>query len=135
MLTDNYNRQINYLRLSVTDRCNLRCLYCVPHYDVQGTPRRRILSYDELFRLARESVALGIRKIRITGGEPLVRPGVVHFLERVDRIEPAPELVLTTNGTLLTKLGTSSAPGRGPATEYQPGFPAPGGLREDDGGR
>lgn len=104
MLTDNYNRQINYLRLSVTDRCNLRCLYCVPHYDVQGTPRRRILSYDELFRLARESVALGIRKIRITGGEPLVRPGVVQFLERLAVIEPGPELVLTTNGTLLREL-------------------------------
>jgi cyclic pyranopterin phosphate synthase len=104
MLTDNHNRTINYLRLSVTDRCNLRCQYCVPHYDVRGDKRRRILSYDDLFRLARESVALGISKIRVTGGEPLVRPGVVQFLERLAGIESALELVLTTNGILLKKL-------------------------------
>jgi cyclic pyranopterin phosphate synthase len=104
MLTDNHNRRINYLRLSVTDRCNLRCQYCVPHYDVPGERRQRVLSYDELFRLANESVNLGISKIRVTGGEPLVRPGVVRFLERLKGIDPAPELVLTTNGVLLKKL-------------------------------
>jgi cyclic pyranopterin phosphate synthase len=104
MLVDNHNRRINYLRLSITDRCNLRCLYCVPHYDVAGKNKSRILPYEDLFRLARESVTLGISKIRVTGGEPLVRPGVIEFLERLAAIEPTPELVLTTNGILLKKL-------------------------------
>ena len=101
---DNHNRVINYLRLSVTDRCNLNCRYCVPHYDVPGAGRRAILPYDDLFRLARESVLLGIRKIRITGGEPLVRSGIVEFLERLSSMEGAAEVVLTTNGVLLKKL-------------------------------
>ena len=104
MLVDNHNRRINYLRLSVTDRCNLRCLYCVPHYDVTENNKSRILPYEDLFRLARESVALGISKIRVTGGEPLVRPGVIEFMERLAAIEPAPEVVVTTNGILLKKL-------------------------------
>ena len=100
-ISDHHNRVINYLRLSVTDRCNLRCRYCVPHYDVPGAGWRTILPYDDLFRLARESVFLGIRKIRITGGEPLVRPGIVQFLERLSSMEGAVEIVLTTNGVLL----------------------------------
>jgi cyclic pyranopterin phosphate synthase len=104
MLVDNHNRRINYLRLSITDRCNLRCLYCVPHYDLPGNRKHRILPYEDLFRLARESVTLGISKIRVTGGEPLVRTGVIGFLERLAGIEPAPEVVLTTNGILLKKL-------------------------------
>lgn len=107
-VTDNHNRVINYLRLSVTDRCNLRCRYCVPHYDVSGATPRSILPYDDLFRLARESVSLGIRKIRITGGEPLVRPGIVQFLERLSSMEnAAAEVVLTTNGVLLKKMAVS----------------------------
>jgi cyclic pyranopterin phosphate synthase len=103
-VTDNHKRVINYLRLSVTDRCNLRCRYCVPHYDVPGAGRRTILPYDDLFRLARESVTLGIQKIRITGGEPLVRPGIVEFLERLSCMEGAAEVVLTTNGMLLKRM-------------------------------
>lgn len=103
-ITDQHNRTISYLRLSVTDRCNLRCQYCVSHKDEPATPRHEILSYDDLFRLARESVALGIRKIRITGGEPLVRPGIVEFLQRLGSIDEAPQVVLTTNGMLLEKL-------------------------------
>ena len=106
-VTDHHNRVINYLRMSVTDRCNLRCRYCVPHYDVPGPGRRTILPYDDLFRLARESVSLGIRKIRITGGEPLVRQGIVQFLERLNRMEGAAEVVLTTNGVLLKSMAVS----------------------------
>ena len=109
MLKDTHNRVINYLRLSVTDRCNLRCKYCVPQSAHAGIGRRELLPYEDLFRLARESVALGIRKIRITGGEPLVRPGIVEFLERlnglhVDGEGESLQLVLTTNGMLLKKL-------------------------------
>jgi len=106
-IKDTHDRTINYLRLSVTDRCNLHCRYCIPHYDVPGAERRTILPYDDLFRLARESVSLGIRKIRITGGEPLVRPGIVEFLERLSRIEGAAEVVLTTNGVLLKSMADS----------------------------
>ena len=106
-VTDNHNRVINYLRLSVTDRCNLRCRYCVPHHEVPGAGRRTVLPYDDLFRLARESVSLGIRKIRITGGEPLVRPGIVEFLERLSAMEGAAEVVLTTNGMLLKRMAVS----------------------------
>jgi cyclic pyranopterin phosphate synthase len=109
MIRDTYNRTISYLRLSVTDRCNLRCQYCVPRnlpgVTTEGVTRKaEVLSYEDLFRLARESVGLGIRKIRVTGGEPLVRPGIVEFLERIARLEPGPQVVLTTNGILLKKL-------------------------------
>ncbi len=106
-VTDHHNRVINYLRMSVTDRCNLRCRYCVVHYDVPGPGRRAILPYDDLFRLARESVSLGIRKIRITGGEPLVRQGIVQFLERLSCMGGAAEVVLTTNGVLLKPMAVS----------------------------
>lgn len=103
-IRDAHNRVINYLRLSVTDRCNLHCKYCVPRNLPEEALRHKVLPYEDLFRLARESVALGIRKIRITGGEPLVRPGIVEFLERVNGLEGSPELVLTTNGVLLKRL-------------------------------
>lgn len=104
MLKDTHNRVINYLRLSVTDRCNLRCQYCVPRNLPWTVGERDVLPFDDLFRLARESVALGIRKIRVTGGEPLVRPGIVEFLERLHGIDESLQLVVTTNGTLLKKL-------------------------------
>lgn len=102
-VTDIHNRQINYLRLSVTDRCNLRCRYCVPH-NGQPAPRRALLSFDDLFRLARHSALLGIKKIRVTGGEPLLRLGIIPFLERIREIPGIGEVVLTTNGTLLKKM-------------------------------
>jgi len=98
---DSFGRTIDYLRLSVTDRCNLRCRYCMPEEGV--TPRHHvdILSYEELERLARIVVAGGIRRIRITGGEPLVRKGLAGFVSRLAQISPRPELALTTNGLLL----------------------------------
>lgn len=102
-ITDIHNRQINYLRLSVTDRCNLRCRYCVPHNGLPP-PRRVLLPFEDLFRLSRQSALLGIKKIRVTGGEPLLRPGIVTFLERIREIPGIGEVVLTTNGTLLKKM-------------------------------
>jgi cyclic pyranopterin phosphate synthase len=72
-MIDAYQRKINYLRLSVTDRCNLRCRYCMPPTGVVPKQRREILSYEELYQIAKISVSLGIEKIRVTGGEPLVR--------------------------------------------------------------
>jgi cyclic pyranopterin phosphate synthase len=106
-ITDGHNRVINYLRLSVTDRCNLRCQYCTPAKKLLKYAKIPILSYDELCRVAEQSAQLGIRKIRVTGGEPLVRPGIVQFLERINAIPGVGEVVLTTNGVMLDTLAVS----------------------------
>jgi GTP 3',8-cyclase len=103
-LMDGYGRRINYLRLSVTDRCNLRCSYCMPATGLPMVSHRDVLSYEDMYRIASEAVGLGIRKIRVTGGEPLVRKGVVSFLERLAQIPGLRELVLTTNGMLLKEM-------------------------------
>jgi cyclic pyranopterin phosphate synthase len=103
-LIDSYGRRINYLRLSVTDRCNLRCCYCMPAEGIPKLQHGDMLSYEELYRVACESVALGIEKIRITGGEPLVRKGLIEFIERLANISGLKELVLTTNGLLLGEM-------------------------------
>jgi GTP 3',8-cyclase len=103
-LIDTYGRRINYLRLSVTDRCNLRCTYCMPPEGVKKLGHGDLLSYEELHRVAEAAVGLGIRKIRVTGGEPLVRKGLVGFLERLAALPGLRELVLTTNGLILEEL-------------------------------
>jgi GTP 3',8-cyclase len=103
-LIDTYGRRIRYLRLSVTDRCNLRCQYCMP---AEGIPKRQhgeILSYEDLYRVASEAVGLGIDKIRLTGGEPLVRKGLLGFSEQLAKLPGLKELVLTTNGQLLGEM-------------------------------
>jgi len=102
-LVDAFGRQISYLRLSVTDRCNLRCFYCMGG-DVKFLPKGDILSLEELERLAAAFARLGVRKIRLTGGEPLARPGVMGLVERLGAwvgTGDLDELTLTTNGTLL----------------------------------
>ena len=103
-MIDAYKRKINYLRLSVTDRCNLRCRYCMPATGVVPKQRQEILSYEELYRIAKISVSLGIEKIRVTGGEPLVRKGVVDFLTRLSGLPGLRQLVMTTNGQLLEEM-------------------------------
>lgn len=103
-LIDRYGRRINYLRLSVTDRCNLRCRYCMPAEGVPKLSHGQMLSYEELYRVAAEAVGLGIGKIRLTGGEPLVRKGIVPFAERLAALPGLKELVLTTNGLLLGEM-------------------------------
>ncbi len=100
-LLDPFGRKINYLRLSVTDRCNLRCLYCVPGKKPAAAARGEILGYDDLERVARAAVSLGVEKIRVTGGEPLSRRGIVGFLGRLAAIPGLKRLVVTTNGVLL----------------------------------
>lgn len=99
-LIDRFGRTINYVRLSVTDRCDLRCVYCMAD-DMQFLPRREILSIEELALLGEAFVALGVTKLRITGGEPLVRKGVVELLQRLSALDGLRELCLTTNGTQL----------------------------------
>lgn len=103
-LTDSHGRNINYLRLSVTDRCNMRCFYCMPPEGVAHKAHESILSYEELLLIAETAVQLGIEKIRITGGEPLVRAGIVPFLDRLSAIAGLRHLALTTNGALLEKM-------------------------------
>ncbi len=103
-LTDSLGRRINYLRLSVTDRCNLRCRYCMPGAGVDFLPHEAILSYEELLSIARIAVSLGVEKIRVTGGEPLVRRGIVPFLARLAQLPGLRHLALTTNGLLLAEM-------------------------------
>ena len=100
-LVDSFGRKINYLRLSVTDRCNFRCLYCMSEDGVSKVCHHDILSYEELLLLARTVVPLGIEKIRVTGGEPLVRSGIIPFLKELSQIPELRQLVLTTNASLL----------------------------------
>ncbi len=103
-LLDSIGRHINYLRLSVTDRCNLRCTYCMPEAGIGKIAHSDILSYEELYRIAQSAVSIGIDKIRITGGEPLVRKGIIHFLQQLSKIPGLEQLVLTTNGVLLEEM-------------------------------
>ena len=100
-------RQINYLRMSITDRCQLRCFYCTYWQDWEKLPSREILSYEELLRVAGIAAAMGIRKVRVTGGEPLVRRGVVGFLHSLHRVPGIEEVCLTTNGVLLADLASA----------------------------
>lgn len=100
-MLDNHRRSINYLRLSVTDRCNLRCIYCMPEEGVAFLPHSDILSYEEMLHIVRLCILQGIRKVRITGGEPLVRRGIVDFIDMLRRLEGLAEITLTTNGVLL----------------------------------
>ncbi len=102
IMLDRRNRRLDYLRLSVTDRCNLRCVYCMPCKGVPKLPHEEILSYEELHRLTRIAVGLGVRKIRLTGGEPLVRKGIWDFIARLSRLEGLRDLALTTNGVYLS---------------------------------
>jgi cyclic pyranopterin phosphate synthase len=97
-------RKINYLRLSVTDRCNLRCVYCTYWQDWQKLPATEILRYEELLRLAAIAAEKGISKVRVTGGEPLVRRGVVDFLRKLHQVPGITKVCLTTNGVLLREL-------------------------------
>ncbi|BAP44955.1 molybdenum cofactor biosynthesis protein A [Pseudomonas sp. StFLB209] len=100
---DRFARKVDYLRLSVTDRCDFRCVYCMAE-DMTFLPRQQILSLEELFQVAQGFVALGTRKIRLTGGEPLVRQGIVGLCERIAALPGLRELCLTTNGSQLGKL-------------------------------
>ncbi|MDR0638634.1 MAG: GTP 3',8-cyclase MoaA [Spirochaetaceae bacterium] len=100
-MKDSFGREIDYLRLSVTDRCNLRCVYCMGEEGVEWKPHCEMLSFEELERLCFLFSELGIKKIKITGGEPLVKKGVVPFIARVRHIPGITDVTLTTNGVLL----------------------------------
>ncbi|GGD74347.1 GTP 3',8-cyclase MoaA [Paenibacillus nasutitermitis] len=100
-LTDRFERVHDYLRISVTDRCNLRCLYCMPEEGVEFAPSSDLLSYDQIVEVVETGARLGITKLRITGGEPLVRPGLDGLVRRLSAIPGICDISLTTNGVLL----------------------------------
>jgi molybdenum cofactor biosynthesis protein A len=115
LLLDNHGRRINYLRLAVTDRCNLRCFYCMPEEGLQWLSRRELMTYEEMLRICSLLVKMGIEKIRITGGEPFVRKDIMQFLSALSELNGLKELTITTNGVLtapcvpqLKKIGVSS---------------------------
>jgi len=102
-LVDNWGRPINYLRLAVTDRCNLRCFYCMPAEGINYLPRKELLTYEELLQLVNIFSELGVNKVRITGGEPLVRRDVISFMKNLSEIKGIDTINLTTNGLLTHK--------------------------------
>lgn len=103
-MKDTFEREITYLRVSLTDLCNLRCVYCMPPEGVEKREHRQILSLEEVEEIAGEAVALGVKKIRLTGGEPLVRRGMPSLCRGLKRIPGLEELALTTNGLLLPRM-------------------------------
>src|SRR5437868_15434403 len=102
-LIDSYSRTIDYLRVSVTDRCNFRCVYCMPEEGAPVAPKEEILTFEEIERLARLAVGLGMSKIRLTGGEPLVRKDIGLLVQKIGAIPGLRDLSMTTNGFLLER--------------------------------
>lgn len=100
---DKYNRKINYLRISVTDRCNLRCVYCMPEEGVKLIDHKDILSFDEIVDVVKIAVRKGVDKVRITGGEPLVRKGIVDLIKMISHVDGIRDFGMTTNGILLSQ--------------------------------
>ena len=102
-LIDGFGREINYVRLSVTDRCDFRCVYCMSE-DMQFLPRNQVLSLEEIYRVGRVLVELGVKKIRLTGGEPLIRQNIIWLVEKLAALDGLQELTMTTNGSRLKSL-------------------------------
>lgn len=101
MLVDPYGRRINYLRISVTDKCNLRCRYCMPGRGITSRPRQELLSFEEIVTIVKAAVQLGIENIRVTGGEPLIRKELANLISSLNKIAGIKDISLTTNGILL----------------------------------
>ena len=103
-MIDKLNRKIEYMRISVTDRCNLRCVYCMPEEGIDNVSHEEILSYDEIIRICKCIANLGIKKIKITGGEPLVRKDIINLIKEIKKIHGIDEVTITTNGVLLYEM-------------------------------
>src|SRR5205085_9888022 len=100
-MQDHFGHRISYLRVSVTDRCNERCSYCMPDELQEWVPRHDVLTFPEMLRLVRVGARLGIDKVRVTGGEPLTRPSIVEFLREITALNGMKRVGVSTNGTLL----------------------------------
>ena len=101
-MRDNFGRNIDYMRVSITDRCNLRCRYCMPE-GARWVPMSEILTYEQIIEICTEAAALGIRKLKVTGGEPLVRRGCPELIRRLKEIPGIQQVTMTTNGVLLSQ--------------------------------
>src|SRR5690349_8877559 len=108
-LEDRFARRVTYLRVSLTDRCNYRCTYCMPAEGVSLLPREDVLTFEEIERLVRVFVGLGVRRVRLTGGEPTVRKGVEELVERLAGLPGLEQVVMTTNGHRLAELAAPLA--------------------------
>ena len=104
-LRDQHGRSIEYLRISVTDRCNFRCVYCMPERGLEWLPKAEILSYEEIVALVAQLAPLGLRRLRITGGEPTIRPGLTTLIRQLKAIEGIEDIALSTNGVKLPQMG------------------------------
>src|SRR5271165_3437436 len=100
-LADAFKRPISYLRISVTDRCNLRCVYCMPEAGLPWLPKSDILSYEEIAQIVRAAAGIGVTSIRLTGGEPLIRPNLERLVAMIAAIPGIDDIALSTNGLLL----------------------------------
>ncbi len=103
VLYDNHGRPMNYLRLAVTDRCNLRCFYCMPAQGIRYLPKKELLSFEEIERLVSLMTTMGVTKVRLTGGEPFLRNDLMKLIARLTELSPAPDLHITTNGVLTAR--------------------------------
>lgn len=103
-MKDQFGRNINYMRISITDLCNLRCVYCMPEKGIEKHSHKKNMSFEEIVSLVQAGVELGINKIRLTGGEPLVRKGVVDLVREIGQIDGIKDLTMTTNGVLLSEM-------------------------------
>ena len=106
-MIDEFKRKINYLRISVTDLCNLRCTYCMPEKGIKLIPHKDILSFEEIYEVTKKAVGIGITKIRLTGGEPLVRKNILTLVAMLAEIEGIKDYAMTTNGILLAEFAKS----------------------------
>jgi cyclic pyranopterin phosphate synthase len=104
-LRDQHGRSIEYLRISVTDRCNFRCVYCMPGRGLDWLPKQEILSYEEIVAVVAQLAPLGLRRLRITGGEPTIRPGLTTLIRQLKAIEGIEDIALSTNGVKLPQMG------------------------------
>ena len=100
-MIDRLGRNIDYIRISVTDKCNLRCVYCMPEEGIEYIPHKEIISYEEILRLANAFASLGIHSIKLTGGEPLIRKGITSLVRELKSIPGIEQVTITTNGILL----------------------------------
>ena len=105
-MIDKHSRRISYLRISVTDLCNLRCVYCMPSQGIKLHERNTILSFEEILAIVKHGVSLGVNKIRITGGEPLVRKGITSLINHITNIKGINDIAMTTNGVFLKEFAT-----------------------------
>jgi GTP 3',8-cyclase len=106
-LRDQHGRSIEYLRISVTDRCNFRCVYCMPERGLEWLPKAEILSYEEIVAVVAQLAPLGLRRLRITGGEPTIRPGLTSLVAQLRAVEGIEDIALSTNGVKLPQLGAA----------------------------